>query len=351
MKGRAGDAEVKMNAGHVVIPIFVPHEGCPFDCIFCNQKKISGRKEPMTVGAIREITESHLKTVRPGTILEIGFYGGSFTGIERSLQLEYLSAAFEYVRSEKVSAVRLSTRPDYIDNEILDDLEKYGVKTIELGVQSLDDGVLAASGRGHSAEDVYRASALIQERGFRLGLQTMVGLPGDTWEKDMQTARRIIGLKPGFVRIYPVLVIRDTYLEKLLREGTYAPPSLDEAVEICASLLEMYEAAGIKVIRVGLQSSEDINEASEVVAGPVHPAFRQLAEGRLALRRIETALESLDLKNARRIRIRTGQTNLSNVIGHRRSNLELLNKKYPGLQFKIEACDGFSKEISVIPAV
>lgn len=338
-----------MKAGHVVIPIFVPHEGCPFDCIFCNQKKISGQKQPMTVNSMRGIIESHLGTVRPGTTLEIGFYGGSFTGIERKLQLIYLSTAYEYVRSGEVSSIRLSTRPDYIDGEVLDYLEKYGVRTVELGVQSLDDGVLTASGRGHSAGDVYRASALIRQKGFSLGLQTMMGLPGDTPEKDMETARKIIGLKPEFVRIYPVLVIRDTYLEKLLREGSYVPPSLDDAVETCARLLELYEEAGVKVIRVGLQSSEDISEDSEVVAGPVHPAFRQLAEGRLALKRIEAAMEGLDLKKARQLLIRTGRTNLSNVTGHKRSNMELLQKEHPGVLFKIEACDGLEKEISVIP--
>lgn len=338
-----------MAGKHVVIPIFVPHEGCPFDCIFCNQKKISGQKEQMTVQTMVGIIQSHLKTVRHGTTMEIGFYGGSFTGIGKSLQLSFLSTAFEYVRNGSVASIRLSTRPDYINEDILNYLEKYGVKTIELGVQSLDDSVLLASGRGHSAEDVYRASAMIHERGFKLGLQTMVGLPDDSQEKDLYTAKAVIGLKPEFVRIYPVLVIRGTYLEKLLLDGSYVPPSLDEAVEICAKLLKEYENAGIKVIRIGLQSSGDISEGSEVVAGPVHPAFRQLVESRLALNSIESELEDRDLNTINGIVIKTGITNISNVSGQKRSNILYLKNKYPGLQIKIMGCNEYEHEIHITP--
>lgn len=334
---------------YVVIPIFIPHEGCPFDCIFCNQKKISGRNEQMTTEAIREIIESHLKTIRPGTTLEAAFYGGSFTGIDRGLQLSYLSTVFEYVRSGRVSSIRLSTRPDYISEDILDYLKDYGVKTIELGVQSLDDEVLKASCRGHSSEDVYRASALIKEKGFRLGLQTMVGLPCDTRQKDIFTAEKVIALKPEFVRIYPVLVIRGTYLEKLMQDGSYIPLTLDETVGICAELLESYEAAGIKVIRVGLQSSRDISEGSEVTGGPVHPAFRQLVESRLALKKMEAGIKGFDLKEIRGIIIKTGTSNFSTVTGQKKSNLKYLKEKYPEIQIEIKGCIEYGKEISVVP--
>lgn len=338
-----------MAGKYVVIPIFVPHEGCPFGCIFCNQKKISGQKEHMSPEAMQDIIESHLKTVHPDTTLEIGFYGGSFTGIDRKLQLSYLSTAYEYVRSGSVSAVRLSTRPDYINEDILGYLEGYGVETIELGVQSLDEDVLKASCRGHSAEDVFKASALIREKGFRLGLQTMVGLPGDTREKDIYTAERVISLKPSFVRIYPVLVIRGTNLEKLFLDGSYVPPTLEEAVGICAELLERYQAAGIKVIRIGLQTSEDISEGSEVTAGPVHPAFRQLVESRLALKRMEEGIERLDLQYIRGVIIKTGSSNLSNAIGQKRSNIDYLKIKYSGLQIEIQGSIGYDNEICVIP--
>jgi histone acetyltransferase (RNA polymerase elongator complex component) len=334
-----------MAGRHVVIPIFVPHEGCPFDCIFCNQKKISGRKEQMSVEAMRDIIRSHLRTVRPGTNLEIGFYGGSFTGIDRELQLSYLSTAFEYVRAGSVSAVRLSTRPDYIDEDILDYLSEYGVRTIELGVQSLDEGVLEASCRGHDAQDVYRASSLIREKGFALGLQTMVGLPGDTREKDIDTAWKVISLKPEFVRIYPVLVIRGTYLEKLLLDGSYAPPTLEEAVGICAELLETYEASGIKVIRIGLQASRDISEGSEVAAGPVHPAFRQLVESRLALKRMEEGIIKQKLAGVQSIVIQTGTSNISNIIGLRKENIKYLERVYSIGNIKVQGSTEYYKEI------
>ncbi len=340
---------LKMSERHVVIPIFVPHEGCPFDCIFCNQKKISGQKEQMSVEAMRDIIESHLETITPGTSTEIGFYGGSFTGIDRKLQLSYLSTAFEYVKKGSVSSLRLSTRPDYINEEILDYLRKYGVRTIELGVQSLDDAVLEASFRGHGAGDVYRASAMIMEKGFRLGLQTMIGLPGDTAEKDMYTARKIIGIGPEFVRIYPVLVIKGTHLHGLLLEGSYIPLTLEEAVGICAELLKAYDTAGIKVIRMGLQSSREISEGSEVAAGPVHPAFRQLVESRLALEKMEAGIEGLDLKDVREIIIVTGTANLSNTVGQKRANIACLKEKYAGLRIAVEGRMGYGNDIFVLP--
>lgn len=340
-----------MAGRHIVIPIFVPHEGCPFDCIFCNQKKISGQKDQMSTKMMRDIINAHLKTANPDKNIEIGFYGGSFTGIDRKLQFLYLSTAHEYVKSGRVSSIRLSTRPDYINEEILNYLGEYGVRTIELGVQSLDEAVLKASCRGHSAEDVCRASALILEKGFTLGLQTMTGLPEDTREKDIFTAEKVITLKPAFVRIYPVLVIRGTYLEKLLLEGSYTPPTLDEAVDICSELLEIYEASGIKVIRMGLQSSRDISEGSEVVAGPVHPAFRQLVESRLALKRIETRINKLDLKSIKGIVIKTSGSNLSNIIGQKKSNIKYLKKKYENLQIVTQVSSELNNEICVVPVI
>lgn len=337
----------KMSEKHAVIPIFVPHKGCPHDCIFCNQRKISGQTEEMTQEKIREIIDAHLNTIKPGTVIEAAFYGGSFTGIEKEKQLEFLSTAYEYVKAGRIKSLRLSTRPDYISKDILDYLKAYKVETIELGVQSLDDEVLKASCRGHSSSDVFKASALIREYGIRLGIQTMTGLPGDTMEKDMETALKVIGLKPDLIRIYPVLVIRGTYLETLMLQGSYRPQSLDESVEVCSELLSLYRKNGINVIRIGLQASDNISEGSEIAGGPFHPAFRQLVEARLALKQIEENIISHGLDKYPNLHIRTGSGNISNITGQRRKNLEYLYGKYEYKKITVTGDDSLKQEIAV----
>ncbi|NTV91316.1 MAG: radical SAM protein [Clostridiales bacterium] len=341
---------------HAVIPVFVPHKGCPHDCIFCNQKKISGSSTDVTSKEVKKIIEEGLATIRPGTYTEIGFFGGSFTGIEKEKQLEFLETAGLFVVSGKVASIRLSTRPDYINEEILEYLKKNHVGTIELGVQSLDEEVLRISNRGHSIGDVVSAAKLIREFGFELGIQTMTGLPGDNAIKDLETAVKVIELRPSIVRIYPALVIRGTYMETMYNEGSYRPQQLEEAVELCAELLGMYEAEGIKVIRIGLQGNDSISSGpdSEVVAGPFHPAFRQLVEARLALRSIEAELEELELqmpgavmKTAsfikpgplaeKRLQLFTGTRNISNITGQKRSNIEYLKKKYGFREVSVKA--------------
>lgn len=332
---------------HAVIPVFIPHKGCPHDCIFCNQRKISAQDDEMSADKMNEIIQAHLKTITPGTNIEIGFYGGSFTGIDRSLQFEFLAAANEYVKSGRVTQIRLSTRPDYINSEILEYLKLFNVGTIELGVQSMDDGILKASCRGHNADDVYKSSLLVKEYGFKLGIQTMIGLPGDSREKDIFTAKKVIEIRPSIVRIYPVLVIRGTYLEKLLLDGSYNPLGLDDAVDICAELLEMYESSNINVIRIGLQQSDNIREGHEVAAGPVHPAFRQLVESRLALRKIEECIIRQELKGAGGIIILTGSSNISNVIGQRKCNIDYISKKYSIGSVKVKESGKYCREIHI----
>ncbi|HOM02610.1 MAG TPA: radical SAM protein [Acetivibrio sp.] len=313
---------------HIVIPIFIPHKGCPFDCIYCNQKYISGQKDDMTEDKMISIIESHIGSAGENAYIEIGFYGGSFTGIEREEQYRYLETANKYIKQGKVKSIRLSTRPDYITGEILDYLEKYNVKTIELGVQSLDNEVLQKTCRGHSVEDVYNASALIKQRGFTLGIQTMIGLPGDNREKALRTAERVVGIKPDILRIYPTLVIKGTYLEKMYIRGEYIPLELDEAVELCAELLYIYEKNNINVIRIGLQPTESINEGGDVIAGPFHPAFRQLVESRMALYAIEKMIMEKNLSKKDTLVICTSKKEISNVIGQGRKNVEYLRKKY-----------------------
>lgn len=269
-----------MNKAHYIIPIFVPHEGCPHDCVFCNQNSITGSDAIVDALYVSNTVEEYLKTIpKDNSIIEISFFGGTFTAININKQKELLAVATEYKKQNKIDFIRLSTRPDYIDEFILDNLKAYSVDIIELGVQSLDSEVLLKSARGHSEEDVVLASKLIKEYGFTLGHQIMVGLPGDNFEKDITTARKSIIMKPDMCRIYPSLVVKDTPMEKMYEMKIYNPYSLDEAVEISKILYGMYEANDIRVIRIGLQPTEEIREGVDVIAGPFHPAFRELVEG------------------------------------------------------------------------
>ncbi|MFA6941231.1 MAG: radical SAM protein [Clostridiaceae bacterium] len=280
------------NKRHYIIPIFVPHLGCPFNCVFCNQDAITGSKEKVNRNYVITKAEEYLKTFEKDAVVEISFFGGTFTAIEKDLQIELLKAASEYKDSGKINYIRLSTRPDFIDDSILSYLKEYGVDIIELGVQSMDKDVLFLSGRGHNAEVVVYASNLIKKYGFILGHQMMLGLPGDTEEKDIDTLKQLILLKPKLLRIYPSLVIKDTPMEKMYINKTYSPYSLDKAVKISGKLLKMAHRNNINVIRVGLQPTEEINEGKDLVAGPFHPAFRELAEGYLYFSSINVNLKN-----------------------------------------------------------
>ena len=266
---------------HVNIPIFIPHLGCPNDCVFCNQRKISGKTE-FRLADVRPEIERALATVNPDADVEIAFFGGSFTGIDRGDMLYLLNLADEYVRSGQVSAIRLSTRPDYIDREILDILRDHHVTDIELGIQSMSDRVLGASKRGHTAETSRAACKLIAEYGFNLVGQMMVGLPLSTREDELATADEISQLC-GAARIYPTVVFRDTELCDMLDHG-YTPLTLDEAVSRCADLLSLFAERRIKVLRVGLCASENLTSdcgGSAVIAGDYHSAVGELAYNEL----------------------------------------------------------------------
>lgn len=307
------------------IPIFVPHEGCPFDCIFCNQKKITGRDTKATREDVFKIIEEHLETLPSGEkYVEAAFFGGSFTGISAQKQCELLGAAKEYKDQGKIQGIRLSTRPDYISKEILDRLKEYGVTTIELGVQSMDNEVLKESNRGHTREDVIRASNLIKDYGFNLGLQMMTGLPGDTPQKSIETAKAIIELKPKCVRIYPTLVLKETKLEDLYKAGKYLPQTVEEAADLCKVLIPMFRDADIEVIRVSLVTTEEISENGSVVAGPYHPAFRELAEGEIYFDEMVKILDNDP-------QVRTFFVNpkeVSKAVGNKRRNILRIKEKY-----------------------
>ena len=315
-----------------IIPIFVPHLGCPNDCIFCNQKSISGQKSNMTKEKAKEIIENYLKSIdKENAQIEIAFFGGSFTAIEEERQEELLQVASEFVKSGQVESIRVSTRPDAIDKNILKRLKKYKVKTIELGVQSSNNYILARCKRGHSFEDVIKASKLIRWYGFNLGHQMMVGLPESSEKDDIQTAKDCIKLKPKMVRIYPVLVIKGTELEQEFNKGEFTPLTVGQAVERSKEILKMFNKKHIQVIRVGLQNTDTItdsaNKDSEVISGPYHPAFGQLVEDAIWYDKIVDDIKHINAKVIR-VEIEANSKDLNNIIGHKKENINKLKDTY-----------------------
>ena len=285
------DIAINRPAMPLVIPIFIPHEGCPHRCIFCNQQQISGTVAPPVGGAeVAETIRTWLARSRPERRqrVQVAFYGGSFTGLPIARQSELLAAVQPFRAQGLVQEIRLSTRPDYIDPQRLDLLCDHGVSIIELGVQSCDDRVLRRAGRGHGQAEVERAVQLIRERGISLGIQLMLGLPGDRFATLQHTVAAVIRLRPDFVRIYPVLVLRDSPLEQWYHRGGYRPLSLGRAVVLAAYMKKRFDDQGIGVVRMGLQPSPELERA--LVAGPYHPACGEMVQARLMLRQTRRLL-------------------------------------------------------------
>ncbi len=315
-----------------IIPIFVPHLGCPNKCVFCNQTKITGKQKQVTAEEARKVIDEYLSNFKDKeNKVEIAFFGGSFTAIDEKIQNELLEIAYEYVQKGLVDSIRISTRPDYITKDILKRLKKYKVKTIELGVQSTNNYVLAKAKRGHTFEDIKKASKLIRFYGFNLGHQMMVGLPESTALDEVNTAKDLIKLKPKIVRIYPVLVIKDTELEEDYNKGEYEPLSVTQAVERCAEIADLFNKKKINIIRIGLQNTEEITdpekETSQVVAGPYHPAFRQLVEGRLWYNAIVSQIKKYNTK-VKVVEIKANPEDVNNIIGHKKENIKKLKDIY-----------------------
>ncbi len=321
-----------MEKKHYVIPIFVPHLGCPNDCIFCNQRNISGQMKQVTKEDVKNTVEEYLKIFKDkNAYKEIAFFGGSFTGIDVETQKELLQVAYEYVRAKKVNSIRISTRPDYINKEILKMLKKYKVKTIELGVQSSNDFILQRAGRGHTFEDVKKASKLIRRYRFILGHQMMIGLPESSINDELKTATDLAKLKPKIMRIYPVLVIKGTQLEREYNEGKYRPLNVNQAVEICKEIYYYFNKKKINVIRIGLQTTDMIcdpkNANSTVVAGPYHEAFRQLVEDGMWYDSIVKRIKALNVR-VREIEVIVNPENANNISGHKKENIRKLKEIY-----------------------
>ena len=325
-----------------IIPFFVPHQGCPHTCVFCNQKLISGSNSvPTGVEVAKQIRE-YLITIPTGCEVEVAFYGGSFTGLSIGLQEELLAPAYQAYQEGLIKGIRISTRPDLIDPKVIEHLQKWGVRTVELGVQSLNREVLTASGRGHTPEDAIRSAVMIREAGLILGLQMMIGLPKDSREKSLATGLGLIKLRPDFVRIYPTIVIRDTLLHKLFREGNYCPLSLEEAVDWTRLLFVKFISHEIPVIRMGLQASESLLKPGEITAGPFHPAFGELVESAVALEQLEMLLgkwkmqrETLDFQLTKskvtmpeKLILTINPRYWSRIVGHYRANLKRIERKW-----------------------
>jgi histone acetyltransferase (RNA polymerase elongator complex component) len=312
-----------------VIPIFLPHAGCPHQCVFCNQVSITGVKQN-TVGPdqfrrqIRQFLEYKKEGRKP---VQIAFFGGNFLGLKQEEIESWLELAGEFVSQGLVDGIRFSTRPDTIDAERLDILENYPVATVELGVQSMDDQVLVQAGRGHRASDTIRAVEALKERQLDIGLQMMVGLPGDSEARSLTTARKIADLDPDFVRIYPTVVVENSRLAEWFKKGKYLPLSLENAVTLVKKVYLLFKQEDIDVIRMGLQATDDLGNDSFVLAGPYHPAFGHLVYSEIFWDKAIAAIEAAEFVKDT-LTIFVNPRSISKMRGLNNSNIKSLKRKY-----------------------
>lgn len=318
------------------IPIFVPHLGCPNDCVFCDQKQITTKKEAPTGEYVKKLIENALEDIAPirsRVHIEAAFFGGSFTAIDERLRTELLSAAYEYI--DELDGLRLSTRPDCIDDYILSQLKSYGVTAIELGAQSMADEVLLKSNRGHTSGDTKKASHLIKKYGFSLVLQMMTGLPGDSEDTSIFTAKEIIKLRPDAVRIYPSVVLPNTKLWDMAKSGEYMPHGVDEAVKVCSKIIPMFRRENISILRVGLMDNEILSHGS--VMGAYHPSLGELCYSEVFYNAACDILRGST--NYRRIEIHVPYGAVSKMTGHRGKNIERLKEKFSLKSVKVRECE------------
>lgn len=323
------------------VAIFVPHAGCPNRCSFCDQRTISGTAFFPDADFVRGCCDTALRTMKNPAESEIAFFGGSFTAISRPLMTMLLDAAAPYIKRGDFRGIRISTRPDCIDAELLELLRTAGVTSIELGAQSLDDDVLKKNLRGHTAKDIADSCRLIREAGFEAGLQIMPGLYGSTREAELSSIDEIIGVKPDTIRIYPVSVLKGTLLEQLWRSGEYRLRDFDDILSVCAEMVRSFISAGISVLRCGLHASDEV--AQNAVAGYYHPAFGELCDGliyRDVLDKLKPHSEILSVLVAKGC--------IGMAIGHKRANAEYFAAK--GLRLIVRESDALKKyEVRLFP--
>lgn len=320
-----------------ILPIFIPHAGCPHQCVFCNQKTISGQKNAAESGA-REQIARWLQWLRPSLENEAAFYGGSFTALDSDLQERLLLLTDELLERGIIGSVRLSTRPDYIDDKKLELLHKHGVRLVELGVQSLDDRVLEAAGRGHTAADVVQAMKRLRAYDFKTGLQLMVGMPLQSFSSLQDTVAQVIKLQPDIARIYPLLVIKGTPLAESWAKGEFQPLSLEEAVRQSAWVYDELMTNGIKVIRVGLQPDDELCASGNILAGPFHPSMGELVQSFLLREHLTDKL--LAVKGAERIVISCPAKMESKLRGMKNSNIKYWQQLLAPAKIAVEKTTG-----------
>jgi radical SAM superfamily enzyme len=311
-----------------IIPIFIPHAGCPYRCIYCDQHKISGAIKIPSVEEIHSIIERNLKTIPKGERVEIAFFGGTFTLLLVTLQKKYLSAVYPYVKSKKIAGIRMSTHPEAVTDSSMKLFKENGGCLVELGVQSLDKDVLKKAKRVMDFNTIKNAARIIKKSGLDLGVQVMLGLPEDTLQKSINTAAKLIELKPKTARIYPAVVLKGTGLGDLFKRGGYKPLSMEDAVEWSARVTDIFEKAGVKVIRIGLHPSEELNSKAAVLAGPYHVSFGEMARSRQMRHRIVDILGPEKIRNRRLIEIHAPENLFNFISGHKGQEKKFLEKYY-----------------------
>ena len=322
-----------------ILPIFIPHAGCPHQCVFCNQKTISGQKSAAVDEAQAQI-ERWLQWLKPSQQNEAAFYGGSFSGLDINLQKQLLALTDVLFEKGFIGSVRLSTRPDYIDEKRLLLLKEHHVELVELGVQSLDDAVLQRADRGHSAAAVYAAHKLLREHGFKTGIQLMVGMPGQSFASVQDTATKVASIRPDVARIYPLLVIKGTPLAESYSKGEFVPLSLEDAVEQSAYVYKTLRNAGIKVIRIGLQPDDELCAEGNILAGPFHPSMGELVQSRALRNHFTPIMQQLVAAGAEGVIFHCPRHMESKLRGLKNSNIQYWHEHFPNLQITIMPSSG-----------
>jgi histone acetyltransferase (RNA polymerase elongator complex component) len=312
-----------------IIPIFLPHAGCPHQCVFCNQTSITGvGRDTVSPEKVEQQIHEFLKykgnARRP---VQVAFYGGNFLGLEKEYIERLLNVSAKFVKNKRIDAIRFSTRPDTIDHDRIETIKNYPVSTVEIGAQSMDDGVLATARRKHSASDTQRAVTLLKDRRYQIGLQMMVGLPEEDEAGSLSTAYQIVELEPDFVRIYPTIVLKNSLLARWYENGTYRPWSLERSVAHVKTLYLFFKKKNIPVIRMGLQASEDLNSGAAVLAGPYHPAFGHMVHSKIFLDMVIEIMENKSVSHDT-VTIKVHPKSISKMRGMKNSNVATLKRRF-----------------------